>query len=312
MREKICGIYKITNTINLKAYIGQSVDIENRWKQHKNINRGCTLLVRAFKKYGIENFSFEIVEICSPEELNEKEKYYISHYRTYADYGRGYNLTTGGDGSKGVYVSEIARKHLSDSLGGEPIYQFDLNGKYLGKFDYIADAERKLNIPHENIIKVLNGDYKSAGGFVFVRASSYQENVEYVCKRIKEPKAVKQYSLDGKFIKEYGSQIESFRETGICNVTISAVCSGRTKSRTAGGYQWIFSGDEYKIRQIIPHERPVSQFDKSGNLIKTYPSVKEAAASFKIHESNIIKCCKGMHKTSVGFIWKYASREMLE
>lgn len=156
MREKICGIYKITNTINLKAYIGQSVDIENRWKQHKNINRGCTLLVRAFKKYGIENFSFEIVEICSPEELNEKEKYYISHYRTYADYGRGYNLTTGGDGSKGVYVSEIARKHLSDSLGGEPIYQFDLNGKYLGKFDYIADAERKLNIPHENIIKVLN------------------------------------------------------------------------------------------------------------------------------------------------------------
>lgn len=310
MREKICGIYKITNKINLKAYIGQSVDIEKRWRQHKNMSRGCTLLLRAFQKYGIENFLFEIVEICSPEELNEKEKYYIWYYRTYVDYGHGYNLTTGGDG--GMCVSEIARKHMSDSLGGEPIYQFNLNGEYLGRFDYIADAERKLNIPHENIIKVLNGDYKSAGGFVFVRESAYQENVEYICNRLKEPKAVKQYSLDGEFIKEYCNQIEASQETGICNATISAVCLGKTNRKTAGGYQWVFSGDEYKVGQIIPHERPVSQFDKSGNLIKVYPSVKDAADSVRTSISNMIRCCKGRRKTLKGFIWEYASREMLE
>ena len=77
MSEKICGIYKITNMVNDKVYIGQSQDIYNRWKEHKYARnkRYCFALYSAFKKYGFDNFSFEIIERCSFEQLNEKEIY---------------------------------------------------------------------------------------------------------------------------------------------------------------------------------------------------------------------------------------------
>ena len=70
MSEKICGIYKITNLVNGKVYIGQSVDIYERWAEHK-YNMSYTkyqniLLYKAFHKYGIENFSFDIIDYCVP------------------------------------------------------------------------------------------------------------------------------------------------------------------------------------------------------------------------------------------------------
>jgi len=91
------GIYRIVNDINQHCYIGQSVQIEKRWQNHKvaafNINdKGYEYpLYRAFRKYGIENFTFEIIEECSQEELNEKEHYWISYYQPE------YNQTEGGD-----------------------------------------------------------------------------------------------------------------------------------------------------------------------------------------------------------------------
>lgn len=96
------GIYKIENLLNHKVYIGQSKYIEKRWKNHQitafNSNdKGYDYpLYRAIRKYGIENFSFQVLEECSPEQLNEKEKYYISSYNSFFE---GYNQTMGGDGS---------------------------------------------------------------------------------------------------------------------------------------------------------------------------------------------------------------------
>lgn len=99
-----CGIYKITNSINNKSYIGQSKSIEQRWKEHKNdsLNQNSEEynypLYQAFRKYGIDNFKFEILEECSQEELNDKEIYYISLYESYPpDKGKGYNQTPGGN-----------------------------------------------------------------------------------------------------------------------------------------------------------------------------------------------------------------------
>ena len=68
------GIYKITNLINGNIYIGQSIDIENRFKTHKsrafneNEREYEKPLYQAFRKYGLENFSFEIIEECEKEE----------------------------------------------------------------------------------------------------------------------------------------------------------------------------------------------------------------------------------------------------
>lgn len=94
------GIYKIVNQINKKVYIGQSVDIEARWKKHKNTYKNQNAheynyhIYRAMRKYGVENFTFEIIEECTASELDDKEKYWIKYYDSYKN---GYNETEGGN-----------------------------------------------------------------------------------------------------------------------------------------------------------------------------------------------------------------------
>lgn len=92
----MCGIYLIRNTVTNKVYIGQSVDIERRWSEHKarafNLNNNCTHkpLYLSMRKYGIDVFTVEVLCECSPEELNEKEEYYIYYYNSISP--NGYNI----------------------------------------------------------------------------------------------------------------------------------------------------------------------------------------------------------------------------
>ena len=97
-------IYKITNQINGKVYIGKTLNTkERRWKEHCGdfTTERCRNrpLYRAMNKYGIENFTIEEIEECSPEAVNEREKYWIEQYGSFK---RGYNATVGGDGKQYV------------------------------------------------------------------------------------------------------------------------------------------------------------------------------------------------------------------
>lgn len=90
-KEIVCGIYKITNLRNGMTYVGQSVDIADRWRQH--IKRGLgadpptkNKLYPAMLEDGVENFSFEIVEKCPKESLNEREKFWQDYFHS-QDYG---------------------------------------------------------------------------------------------------------------------------------------------------------------------------------------------------------------------------------
>lgn len=94
------GIYKITNLVNGKSYIGQSIHIERRWKEHC-LPSSDSAIAKAIQKYGKEQFSFQIVEECSKEELNEKEEYYISYYNTVIP--NGYNIMDWVDGESVYY-----------------------------------------------------------------------------------------------------------------------------------------------------------------------------------------------------------------
>jgi outer membrane murein-binding lipoprotein Lpp len=80
-KETKTGIYKITNTLNQKVYIGQAVNIAERWKQHIKRALGAEPLTQnklypAMQKDGVWNFTFEIVEICEKSQLNEREQYW--------------------------------------------------------------------------------------------------------------------------------------------------------------------------------------------------------------------------------------------
>ena len=81
-----CGIYKITNQITDECYVGQSVDIYKRWCDHCKCGLGIDTppgnkLYKAMQEYGLNNFTFELIEECSQSELNEKENYFIEMYQ---------------------------------------------------------------------------------------------------------------------------------------------------------------------------------------------------------------------------------------
>ena len=119
---KMCGIYKITNMVNGKVYIGQSVNIEDRWRCHKsNMNYKNHTIYKAMRKYGFENFKFEVIEECRQEDLNNLEIYYIWYYNSYMGNKNhnGYNETAGGGGSRGYIPSEETRKKISEINSGE-------------------------------------------------------------------------------------------------------------------------------------------------------------------------------------------------
>lgn len=100
-----CGIYKIKNNINGKLYIGQSVNIEKRWKNHK-CSKPLYPLYKAFEKYGIDNFTFSVICECPKSSLDEYE---ISYIKYYDSYNNGYNLTIGGSSGIAGY------KHTSEA-----------------------------------------------------------------------------------------------------------------------------------------------------------------------------------------------------
>ena len=96
--DKISGVYKITNINNKKSYIGQSTDIAARWGAHLKTSLGLdgcshTRFHDALNNEGIQNFTFEILEECEKNELNDREKFYIAFYETNT---YGYNSTKGG------------------------------------------------------------------------------------------------------------------------------------------------------------------------------------------------------------------------
>ena len=96
-KKVVCGIYKITNLNTEQCYIGQSVNIADRWKQHCKCGLGIeasatNALYNSMQKDGVWNFTFELLEQCPKELLNEKEKFWIQMYQSN---NFGYNATKG-------------------------------------------------------------------------------------------------------------------------------------------------------------------------------------------------------------------------
>ena len=135
------GIYKITNLVNGKAYVGQSVHIERRWMEHC-LPSTHSLIGKAIQKYGKENFSFQVIEECSVELLDEKEEYYISHYNSIVP--NGYNIMDWVNGNPTYF--NIDKEVL------EQLYDCIQNSEML--FDEIAE---KYDLSRRTITRINQG-----------------------------------------------------------------------------------------------------------------------------------------------------------
>lgn len=122
MKKVISGIYKITNKINGKIYVGSSCDIVRRWRDHKShLKRGVhrnIYLQRAVAKDGIDNFIFEILEEVESENLLIEEQKLLDFLKPFGD--NGYNISKiAGSPMKGVSHTEEVKARLSEKLSGE-------------------------------------------------------------------------------------------------------------------------------------------------------------------------------------------------
>ncbi len=123
--ENVIGyIYTITNKINDKQYVGQTINPGKRWRQHRNDDIHYDIVLgRVFRKYGVENFEFNIIEECANEQMSERERFWIRELHTCVNdpYCNGYNMTYGGEslyGEENPFYnkthSEETRKILSE------------------------------------------------------------------------------------------------------------------------------------------------------------------------------------------------------
>lgn len=128
-------IYKITNKLNGKVYIGKTLStIDDRWKSHikesKRMRNENRPLYRAINKYGVDNFKIEEVEECDYKILSDREIYWIKFYNSY---GSGYNATLGGDGKPLYDYEKIIEKFQNGMLIKEIADYFGCSTKVIRK-----------------------------------------------------------------------------------------------------------------------------------------------------------------------------------
>ncbi len=260
------GIYKITNLINNKIYIGKSVNLRNRINAHKRVEK-CTdenykynhkytsIFHQSLRKHGLQNFKIEFIEIlkeANNEDLLNLEEYYI--FISKADQrGIGYNICKKGCDSTGRKLSEEHKKKIGDANRGEKSFMW---GKH-----HSQETKDKLSA-------IFKGKkYTEEGKLAFFRG---KRTTKYVL------------SDEGR-----RKRLEAAKNRVISEET-------REKIRRA------------RAKQPPTRSTPIYQIDlKTREIIKEWPSLLEAATVLNIKKGGISKVLRDNRKKSGGFFWKY-------
>lgn len=242
-------IYKITNLINGKMYIGQtkrSIDI--RWKEHLR-SKDDSPIHKAFRKYGIENFKIETLEECADELLNEKEIYYIKQYNSYNGH-IGYNATPGGESNAQGAINWIKShpEEVKNNLNKAreiAIKKFEDNPELKEKREKLRMGGYKKYI-EENKEEWLASQREKLKKARQTLQDQYKEDPEKIINRAKEngkkaSKAVKQIDKKtGEVIQVFESCSAAARYLGHegGHTNISKAC--RKSSCSAFGFKWAY------------------------------------------------------------------------
>lgn len=314
------GIYKMTNKINGRCYIGQSTHIEKRWKDHyyayQNINdEGYNYpLYKAMRKYGYDNFTFEILEECDAAVLNEREMFYIKHFNSFND---GYNQTLGGDST--IQSSKLTVEQV-----------LEIQDKLLTQNYTLKSLSEEYGV-HRDTIRDINNGWSwsylrpelTYPLYVSMSSPLYEKKKNYC------PKCGKEISLNAKHCQDcsvirkgnYPSDVNKIvkditelgfvgagRKYGVSDNALRKHCQKLGLPTHSSDYKM------KKARNASQSSIKVQQYDKNNNFIQSFDSYSDAAKW--IYEngfckalnggvrSHIGEAAKGIRKTAYGFIWK--------
>ena len=322
-REIIVGIYKITNLINGKAYIGQSVDIRRRWNKHRynafnpNSESYNFPICCALRKYGVENFKFEIIEECINDKLDEREIYWITYYDTYHC---GYNNTLGGKESKKEPDEKILNI-IKDLKNTEMSHR-----EIAEKWGVSKTVVTMINI---------GASWRQEGQQYPIRKyiSSGNSNICPLCGGNKDYKAI--YCKDCR-TKENLNARPTKDELELLIITNSLMRVGEMFNVSDNAIRkWCKAYDlPYNKKDIMRRKealgikeyytnvnnsvgkKTVIKYDIEMNELQRYPSIVAAAQEIIVDgksdgsresvATRISKCCHGKYETSYGYVWKLA------
>jgi len=231
---KTSGIYKIVNP-NGEVYIGQTVNFYNRYLSYKyNPLKQQTKLKNSFNIYGFENHTFEIIEECESNFLNEKELYWGLYYNVLGNLGLNCRLGHG----KG-FLRDSTKQKISQSLTGKKQLQSTidkrtakLKGRKGDLVESVNKSEAKLLYYQQNSFTWGDKISQSKTGKSRLPFTETHKN------RLRKP--IDQFNIQGEFIASFSGAVEAEKITGVKFDNISMCLRGKSKS--AGGFIW-----RYKI-----------------------------------------------------------------
>ena len=309
----ICGIYKISNIINGKFYIGSSKDINHRWREHlkqlRNFKHPNAHLQSSWEKYDDEEiFQLSIVEECIQDKLLEREQHYIDTTKCY-NKKIGYNTCKiAGKGPDCTGLRQYTKM--------KQVNQYTLDGKYIKSFICALEAEKETGVSNKRISSICTRNtYKSGGGFMWthgiplLKINTYKQR-ETSSNKLKEVLkqrwvSIFQYDLDGNFIKEYNNT----KEASILYPGASHSAYNYVHRKTSHGYQWrLFKTNKLDpVKQYRSTSMKIYQYDiLNKTLIKIHNDAKVAAVGFKNNRSaDIIRQTSNGQNNykAYGFIW---------
>lgn len=300
-------VYKHTSPNN-KVYIGITAmnPPEKRWgKNGYGYNRNKHFW-SAIQLYGWENFMHEILfRDLSQEEAEEKEIELIAKYNS-TDNNCGYNVLKGGNAQSEETIerlskirqnmSEETKRKMSESHKGNKNYNYGKAMSY--------ETKMKLSVAHKG--KKLSQEHVEK-----IRENSKKQYTEELKNKLININSIEisQYDKEGNFIRNWKSEAEANRETGIYG--INACC--RDQRKKAGGFIWRYANEpltEEHVAWCNDNKKygnmvSVCQYDLSGQLIKIHRSQIDAEQETGVNNSAINSCCHRIIKTAGKWIWRY-------
>ncbi len=223
------GIYKIKSPSS-RIYIGQSINLIKREKDYFYKKcKGQIRLLKSINKYGWNAHNFEIIEECTLENLNERERYWQDYYNVLGPKGLNCKLTQTND--KSGVLSDIIKNNIKNTLlGNKHSEQWKLNQSKGQKGKKRSDTHKK------SLSKATKERFK--------------DPLKRAKQGLKLKKPVLQFSLEGIFIKEWESTIEIEKALNIKRSIISRCCNKIGYYKTAGGFIWKYKAIEEALKLI--------------------------------------------------------------
>ncbi len=281
----LCGIYKVSSPSG-KVYIGQSKNILARFEDYKKMScKAQSRLYNSIKKYGAMNHSFEVVELCKLNSLNERERFWQEEFNVLSK-KVGLNCKYVSTVDQKIVLSEetLSKIRISLNMYNEnkikSIYQYDLNGELIRIFKNLKDVHKNSSYNYKYVAQCYRGCVNTAYGFIWRKEISvFEESFLAIC-RVTKSEKLKGHTFN------LGRKLTDDHKNKIGEKSQGRLHTAKTK-----------------LKMSNSKNKKITQYTKEGEFLKEWSSAKEAGECLGISSQNICSCKSGRLKFAGGYKW---------